>query len=61
MWSKPGSETQRPHDFSYTWKIDPKDKHIYKNKHDHIQTDVEHIWNSGIPYGTGGKREIRGE
>jgi hypothetical protein len=20
------------------WKIDPKDKHIHKNKHDHTQT-----------------------
>jgi hypothetical protein len=29
---------QRPHVFSSMWKINPKDKHIHKNKHDHIQT-----------------------
>jgi hypothetical protein len=41
-WSKPGSERKRPHVFSHTWKVDPKDKHIHKNKHDHTQT---HIYN----------------
>jgi hypothetical protein len=35
--SKPGSEKQRPHIFSHMWKKDPKDKHIHKNKHCHIQ------------------------
>jgi hypothetical protein len=39
-WSKPGSETQRPHVFSHTWKIDSKDKHIHKNNHDHVQTHM---------------------
>jgi hypothetical protein len=34
--SKPGSERQRPCVFSHMWKIDPEDKHIYKNKHDYI-------------------------
>jgi hypothetical protein len=29
------------------WKMDPKDKFIYKNSHDHIQTCVEHVCNSG--------------
>jgi hypothetical protein len=24
--------------FSHMWKIDPKDKHIHKNKRDHIET-----------------------
>jgi hypothetical protein len=24
--------------FSHMWKIAPKDKHIHKTKHDHIQT-----------------------
>jgi hypothetical protein len=24
-----------------------KDKHIHKNKHDHINSDVEHVCNSG--------------
>jgi hypothetical protein len=37
---KPGSETQRLHVFSHTRKIDPKGKHIHKNKHDHIQTQM---------------------
>jgi hypothetical protein len=27
------------------YKIDPKNKHVYKNKHDHIQT---HMWNMFI-------------
>jgi hypothetical protein len=44
--NKPGSETQRLRVFSHTWKIDPK-INIYKNKHDHIQTHVEHVCNSG--------------
>jgi hypothetical protein len=39
-WSKPGSERQRPHVFSHTWKIDPKDRHIHKNKHGPIQTYI---------------------
>jgi peptidoglycan/xylan/chitin deacetylase (PgdA/CDA1 family) len=26
------------HVFSHTWKIDRKDKHTHKTKHDHIQT-----------------------
>jgi hypothetical protein len=29
------------------WKIDLKDKHIHESKHDHIQTHVEHVCNSG--------------
>jgi hypothetical protein len=38
--SKPGAERQRPHIFSLMWKIDPEDKHVYKNKHDQIQTHM---------------------
>jgi hypothetical protein len=38
--AKPGSETQMQHVFSHMLKIDPKDKHIHKNKHDHIQTHM---------------------
>jgi hypothetical protein len=30
--------------FSHMWKIDPKDKHIHKNKHDHLQTHVENMF-----------------
>jgi hypothetical protein len=26
--NKPGSESQRLHDFSHMWKINPKDKYI---------------------------------
>jgi hypothetical protein len=37
---KPGSKRQRLHVFSHTWTIDPKDKHIHKNKHDHMQTQM---------------------
>jgi hypothetical protein len=38
--NKPGSERQRPHVFSYMWKIDPNDKYIHRNKHDHIETHM---------------------
>jgi hypothetical protein len=31
------------HVFSHTWRTDPKDKHIHKNKHDHTQT---HMYNT---------------
>jgi hypothetical protein len=37
---KLGSERQRPHIFLHMWKIDPKDKHIHRNKHEHIQTHM---------------------
>jgi hypothetical protein len=36
--SKSGLERQRPNVFSHIWKIEPKDKHIHKNMHDHLQT-----------------------
>jgi hypothetical protein len=49
---------KRPHVFFHTWKIDPKDEHIHKNKHGHIQT---HIWNMSVIVellcGTWGKKE----
>jgi hypothetical protein len=32
-----------------------KGKHIYKNKHDHIQTNVEHVCNSGTTLQNTGK------
>jgi hypothetical protein len=35
-----GSERLSPHVFFHMWKIDPKDKHIQKTKHDHIQTQM---------------------
>jgi hypothetical protein len=31
------TQKEKDHMFSLAWKIDPKDKHIHKNKHDHIQ------------------------
>jgi hypothetical protein len=44
------------------WKIDPKHKHIHKNKHEHVET---HMWNMfvivGLLYGTQGRRERRRE
>jgi hypothetical protein len=39
-WSEPGSERQRTNVFPHAWKIDPKDKHIYKIKHDYIQSHM---------------------
>jgi hypothetical protein len=38
------------------WKIDPKDKHIPKNKHDHIQTQMLSMFlTAETLYGTQGK------
>jgi hypothetical protein len=34
------AQKDKGHMFSHMWKIDPKDKHIQKNKHDHIQTHM---------------------
>jgi hypothetical protein len=39
----------------HMWKIDPKDKHIHKNKHEHIQTHVEHVCNSETTLWNSGK------
>jgi hypothetical protein len=40
---------QKPHVFPHIWKIDPNDKPIHKNKHDHIQTQLLNMFvcNSG--------------
>jgi hypothetical protein len=40
-----GSERQRPHVFSHTWAIDPKDKHIHKTS-SYINSYVAHVYNS---------------
>jgi hypothetical protein len=46
------------HVSSHIWKIDQKDKHTHKTKHDHILT---HIYNLVVIvellYGTQGRRE----
>jgi hypothetical protein len=34
------AQKQKLHVFPCTWKIDAKDKHVHKNKHDHIQTHM---------------------
>jgi hypothetical protein len=34
------TQKEKSHVFTHMWKIDPKDKHIHKNKHDHIQTQI---------------------
>jgi hypothetical protein len=42
-------------------KIDPKDKHIHKNKHDHIQTYMQNsVVIVELHYGTG-KRDRKRE
>jgi hypothetical protein len=46
-WSKPDLERQRTHVFSHLCKIYPKYKYKHKNKHDHIQTIVKHVCDSG--------------
>jgi hypothetical protein len=44
------------------FKIDPKDKHICKNKHDHIQTHMYNIFVIvELLYGTWGKKESKKE
>jgi hypothetical protein len=45
------------------WKIDPKDKHILKNKHDQIQTLMYNMfatWNYSMELGERGKRKENG-
>jgi hypothetical protein len=37
------------------WKTDPKDKHIHKNKHNHTNSYVEHVCNSGTTLWNSGK------
>jgi hypothetical protein len=34
------AQIHKGHVFSHMWKIDPKDKHLHKTKHDHIQTQM---------------------
>jgi hypothetical protein len=50
------------HVFSHTWKIDPKDKRIHKDRHDHTQTQM---WNMFVTvellYGTRGRKERKRE
>jgi hypothetical protein len=48
--------------FSRVWKIDPKDKHINKNKHVHIQTQILNmIIIVELLYGTQRNRERKRE
>jgi hypothetical protein len=61
-YSTPGSERQRPHVFSHTWKIDPKDKHTHRNKHGHIETHMQNMFVTvELLYGTRGRRERKRE
>jgi hypothetical protein len=39
-------QKDKGHVVSQTWKINPKDKHIYKSKHIHTQSGTT-LWNSG--------------
>jgi hypothetical protein len=43
-WNKPGSKTQGPHVFSHMLKIDPSNKHIHKNKHEHIHIYMQNTF-----------------
>jgi hypothetical protein len=48
--------------FSQMWKIDPKDKHIHKTKHDHIQTSMYNMFVIAEQlHGTRGRRERKRE
>jgi hypothetical protein len=44
------------------WNIDPKDKYIYKNKHDHTQTHTENMCVIvKLLHGTQGRNERKKE
>jgi hypothetical protein len=45
-------QKDKGHVFSHMWKTDPKDTHISKTKHNHIQTYVQHVCNGELLYGT---------
>jgi hypothetical protein len=53
------AKIDKGHMFSLiTWKIDPKDKHMHKNKHDHLQTQLQNMFVTvELLYGTQGKKE----
>jgi hypothetical protein len=55
------SQVQKDKHFSHRWKIDPKNKHIHKNKYYHIQTHVEHVCNSGTTVWNSGRRKRKRE
>jgi hypothetical protein len=56
------TQRQRPRVFSHMWKTDPKDKHIHKNKHDHIQIHMQNmVVTVELLYGTWGERERKRE
>jgi hypothetical protein len=48
--------------FSHTWKTDPKDKGIHKNKHGHIHIYIQNMFVTvELPYETRGRRERKRE
>jgi hypothetical protein len=47
-------QKHKRHVFPHMVKMDPK-KHIHTNKHDYIQTDLEHACNSGATLWNSGK------
>jgi hypothetical protein len=60
-WSKPDSETQNPRFLSYV-EDSSNDKHIYKNKHGHTQTQMYNmLLVVEVLYGTQGKKERKRE
>jgi hypothetical protein len=60
--SKSGSERQRPNLFLHKWTIDPKDKHINKNKHYHMQPQMQNMLViMELLYGTQRKKERKRE
>jgi hypothetical protein len=53
------AQKDKVHVFSHMWKIDPKDKRIHKNKHDHIRTHMFVVVE--LLYETQGKKERKRE
>jgi hypothetical protein len=50
------------HIFSHMWKMDPKDKHIHKNKHDHVKIQMQNMFVTvELLCGTRGRREKKRE
>jgi hypothetical protein len=48
--------------FSLMWKIDTKDKHLHRNKHDNMQTHRQNMFVIvELLYGTLGRRERKRE
>jgi hypothetical protein len=51
------SQVQKDKSYMFSFKTDPKDKRVHKNKHDHIHPQVEYAGNSGTALWNLGEKE----